>query len=109
MGPAASYEEIAQLLGDADAPADEPTIDRIRDTGASAAEIAEALAQRGEVAPGAEEPPSPSSPRVADVRAILDDHDGLPRGDTGDAAAEDAEDDDELPRYKESIESVTAD
>ncbi len=100
MGPAASYEEIAQLLGDADEPADEPTINRIRDTGASAAEIAEALAQRGEVAPPAEEPPSPSSPRVAEVRAILDEHDGPPRGN---------DDDDELPRYKESIESVTAD
>jgi hypothetical protein len=99
MGPAASYEEIAQLLGDADEPADEPTIARIRDTGASAAEIAEALAQRGDVAREGEEPPSPSSPRVAEVRAILDEHDGLPRDDS----------DDELPRYKESIESVTAD
>jgi hypothetical protein len=103
MGPAASYEEIAQLLGDADEPAieptDEATINRIRDTGASAAEIAEALAQRGGVAREGEEPPSPSSPRVAAVRAILDEHAGLPRDD----------DDDELPRYKESIESVTAD
>ncbi|HSK03445.1 MAG TPA: hypothetical protein VK932_19470 [Kofleriaceae bacterium] len=102
MGPAASYEEIAQLLGDADEPADEPTIDRIRDTGASATEIAEALAQRGGVARDGEEPPSPSSPRVAEVRAILDEHAELPRADEG-------AEDDELPRYKESIESVTAD
>ncbi len=94
MASPASYEEIAQLLGDADA----QTIERVRETGASAAEIAEATHRLWNGARLEEVPPAPSSARVAEVRAILDEHAGQPH-----------DDDDEWPRHRESIESITAD
>jgi hypothetical protein len=67
MGPAASREEIAAMLGDVD----ESFIDRIRDTGASIDQIGEARDDlEGKLA---EQRHVPSSLAVAEVRAILED------------------------------------
>ena len=63
----ASYQQIVELLGDAD-----PLfIKRIEDTGASVEEIGEALSDVESEQLGAERR-LVSSPRVAEVRAILD-------------------------------------
>jgi hypothetical protein len=63
----ASYQQIVELLGDVD-----PLIvKRIEDTGASAEEIGEALSDVESERFGAERR-LVSSPRVAEVRAILD-------------------------------------
>jgi hypothetical protein len=63
----ASYQQIAELIGDVD-----PLIvKRIEDTGASAEEIGEALSDVESERFGAERR-LVSSPRVAEVRAILD-------------------------------------
>lgn len=89
MARPASYEEIAQLLGGAD----EPTIDRIREIGASASEIAEAV-RRARSGPQLDAPPPPASePRIAEVRAILEERAAPPY------------EDDDLRFYEESITS----
>ena len=63
----ASYQQIVELLGDVD-----PLfVKRIEDTGASAEEIGEALSDVESERFGAERR-LVSSPRVAEVRAILD-------------------------------------
>ena len=63
----ASYQQIVELLGEVD-----PLfVKRIEDTGASVDEIGEALSDVESERFGAERRPV-SSPRVAEVRAILD-------------------------------------
>ncbi len=94
MAAAATYEEIAQLVGDLD----EPTLDRIREVGASVAEVAEAVHRLRDGAP-LDEPPAPvSSTRVAEVRAILEEHAAPPHGDA-------ARPIDPRPLYGESVTS----
>jgi hypothetical protein len=64
---AASASEVNRLLGDAD-----PLIvERIVATGATADEIGEALRSVEDEQGFGEEPHAPSSPRVAEVRALL--------------------------------------
>jgi len=64
----ASASEIQRLLGDV-----EPMIvARVLATNASADEIGEALREVEDEAGFGEDPHEPSSPRVAEVRAILD-------------------------------------
>lgn len=67
--PSASHAEVRELLGEVD----DLTIERVIDTGATIDEVAEALGyfeaeETGEVLGG-----TPSSSRVIEVRAILDD------------------------------------
>ncbi len=63
MSPA-SFDEIVQLVGDIDP----STVRRIEESGASVDEIAEAL---GMLEEQHELPREPSSPRVAEVRALI--------------------------------------
>jgi hypothetical protein len=63
MAPAATKQEVNELLGEVD----DLTIERIRDTGATVGEIAEAIravrhGQHDQI---------PSSQRVAEVRALV--------------------------------------
>ncbi len=63
----ASASEVNRLLGDAD-----PLIvERILATGATADEIGEALREVEDERGFGEEPHTPSSPRVVEVRALL--------------------------------------
>lgn len=64
----ATAADVNRALGDVD-----PLIvERILETGASAAEIAEALGGTVDEHGFAEEQHSPSSPRVAEVRAVIE-------------------------------------
>lgn len=73
MKSAASASDVNRLLGDAD-----PLIvERIIATGASEDEIAEALREVEDELGFGEEPHEPSSPRVAEVRALLRRYDVL--------------------------------
>jgi DNA-binding transcriptional MerR regulator len=65
---AASYQEIAAVLGDVD----DLIVQRIADTGASLDEIGEALDQLEDQLQWGEEERMPTSPRVAQVRSILE-------------------------------------
>ena len=91
MVATATYEEIAQLVGDAD----DSTLDRIRQIGASLSEIAEAVHRLRDGSRVDEQPLSSSSTRVAEVRAILEEHAAPPHDD----------DDDGRPFYVDSITS----
>lgn len=65
---AASHQEIAAVLGEVD----DLIVQRIADTGASLDEIGEALDQLEDELQFGEEDRLPTSPRVAQVRAILE-------------------------------------
>lgn len=76
----ATAAEINRVLGDVD-----PLIvERILETGASADEVGEALRESQDERGFGEEPHAPSSSRVAEVRAVLDDLDVLEDIDDGD-------------------------
>jgi DNA-binding transcriptional MerR regulator len=64
----ATHAQIVELLGDVD----DLFMKRIEDTGASLDEIGEALGDLESEDVRGEPPHAPSSPRVAEVRAILD-------------------------------------
>ena len=64
----ATAVDVSRLLGDID-----PLVmERILDTGASPEEIDEALRETEDEQGFGEEPRAPSSPRVVEVRAVLD-------------------------------------
>lgn len=66
----ATAANVTELLGEIDP----ITMDRLLATGASADEIAEAVDEVQDEDAFGEEPRQPSSPRVAQVRAILEEH-----------------------------------
>lgn len=70
MTTPATYVEVSALLGEVD----DEVVARIVAIGATAQEVAEALASTEEERGFAEFSPTPSSPRVTEIRAILDDH-----------------------------------
>ena len=75
----ATAADVNRMLGDVD-----PLIaERILETGASADEIDEALRESMDER-GFEQPRPPSSSRVAEVRAVLDELDVLDESDEGD-------------------------
>jgi hypothetical protein len=81
----ATHAQIVELLGDVD----ELYVKRLEDTGASLDEIGEALGDLEDEDRLGEPPRVASSPRVAEVRAILEelldegDEDDADRGDRG--------------------------
>lgn len=64
----ATHAQIAELLGDVD----DLFVKRLEDTGASLDEIGEALGDLESENVRGEPPHVPSSPRVAEVRAIIE-------------------------------------
>ncbi|MBA3540530.1 MAG: hypothetical protein H0T79_13050 [Deltaproteobacteria bacterium] len=85
--PAASREEVVELLGEVD----DLIVERVLETGASVEEIAEALDTFQDEHQFGEQPHTPSSTRVVEVRSILSE---LP---------DDVADDDMIPIYGEPI------
>jgi len=79
--PPATRAEIAELIGDDDRSADASFIERIRATGASVDEIGEAIDDLDGRSREARH--TPSSTRVAAVRALLDERLGPHDADAG--------------------------